>query len=220
KLNKGFPGVQVDNIWSLTVKNLVVPPTVFVGQSVKLSCNYELNGDRLSTIKWLKDDKEFYRYGPKGLIAHYTMPGIDIDLARSSDSSVFLKHVNIHSDGSYRWVRVPPESGPSITSSRLEYRVGDIVSLKCVSSKSKPSATLMWHINEQRRDSEYDIVNTTQSYGEGLESSGLTLKFVAQYKHYRDGRLGFKCTAITPTIYITSDAVFTDTDQPPPTINP
>ncbi|CAG2164617.1 unnamed protein product [Oppiella nova] len=161
----------------------------------------------------LKDDKEFYRYGPKGLIAHYTMPGIDIDLARSSDSSVFLKHVSIHSDGSYRWVRVPPESGPSITSSRLEYRVGDIgidfailinqilkVYLKCGISTTSDST----------RDSEYDIVNTTQSYGEGLESSSLTLKFVAQYKHYRDGRLGFKCTAITPTIYITSDAVFTD----------
>ena len=39
---------------------------VEVGQDVTLICNYQMMGDSLYSIKWYRDDKEFYRYIPNG----------------------------------------------------------------------------------------------------------------------------------------------------------
>ena len=39
---------------------------VEVGQDVSLLCNYQMMGDSLYSIKWYRDDKEFYRYIPRG----------------------------------------------------------------------------------------------------------------------------------------------------------
>ena len=37
-----------------------------VGQDVSLFCNYQMMGDTLYSIKWYRDDKEFFRYIPRG----------------------------------------------------------------------------------------------------------------------------------------------------------
>ena len=37
-----------------------------LGQEVSLSCAYDLEDDTLHSIKWYRDDKEFYRYLPRG----------------------------------------------------------------------------------------------------------------------------------------------------------
>ena len=37
-----------------------------VGRDVSLICNYQMMGDSLYSIKWYKDDKEFFRYIPRG----------------------------------------------------------------------------------------------------------------------------------------------------------
>ena len=44
---------------------------VEVGQDVTLICNYQMMGDSLYSIKWYRDDKEFYRYIPNG--KNYTL---------------------------------------------------------------------------------------------------------------------------------------------------
>ena len=36
------------------------------GQELSLSCAYDLEEDSLHSIKWYRDDKEFYRYLPRG----------------------------------------------------------------------------------------------------------------------------------------------------------
>jgi hypothetical protein len=35
-----------------------------VGESSSLRCDYDLEGDSLYSIKWYKDNQEFYRYNP------------------------------------------------------------------------------------------------------------------------------------------------------------
>ena len=33
---------------------------------LNLECDYKLEGDTLYSLKWYRDDKEFYRYIPRG----------------------------------------------------------------------------------------------------------------------------------------------------------
>ena len=37
-----------------------------VGEEVALGCNYQMMGDSLYSIKWYRDDREFFRYIPRG----------------------------------------------------------------------------------------------------------------------------------------------------------
>ena len=37
-----------------------------VGQDLSLLCNYQVMSDSLYSIKWYRDDKEFFRYIPRG----------------------------------------------------------------------------------------------------------------------------------------------------------
>ena len=36
------------------------------GHTLNLECDYKLEGDTLYSLKWYRDDKEFYRYIPRG----------------------------------------------------------------------------------------------------------------------------------------------------------
>jgi hypothetical protein len=38
-----------------------------VGSSLSLSCNYQLEGSTLYSIKWYRDDMEFFRFTPSGM---------------------------------------------------------------------------------------------------------------------------------------------------------
>ena len=37
-----------------------------VGHSLSLECDYQLEGDSLYSLKWYRDDREFFRYIPQG----------------------------------------------------------------------------------------------------------------------------------------------------------
>lgn len=39
-----------------------------LGGEVVLRCDYELGGDSLYSIKWYREQTEFYRYLPRGII--------------------------------------------------------------------------------------------------------------------------------------------------------
>ncbi|KAK5647763.1 hypothetical protein RI129_002655 [Pyrocoelia pectoralis] len=45
--------------------HIKVPEAVRVGDSVTLACDYDLEQVALYTIKWYRDDVEFYRFVPK-----------------------------------------------------------------------------------------------------------------------------------------------------------
>ena len=38
-----------------------------LGGDISLACRYELEEDVLYSIKWYRDDQEFYRYLPRGI---------------------------------------------------------------------------------------------------------------------------------------------------------
>ncbi|GFS83745.1 uncharacterized protein TNCV_610811 [Trichonephila clavipes] len=83
---------------------LDVPSAVNQGESVELSCIYELENDRLYSIKWYRNDVEFYRYVPNDWPPgqFLPLPGVKVDLSKSGQRSVYLRSVDLNSTGTYR----------------------------------------------------------------------------------------------------------------------
>ena len=44
----------------------LLPTVVERGEDVELWCRYELEGDTLYSLKWYRNNMEFYRYTPQG----------------------------------------------------------------------------------------------------------------------------------------------------------
>ncbi|GFQ79752.1 uncharacterized protein TNCT_25301 [Trichonephila clavata] len=59
-----------------------VPSPTTQGESVELICSYELDEDKLYSVKWYKDDVEFYRYVPNDWPPGQFLPlqGVKLDI--------------------------------------------------------------------------------------------------------------------------------------------
>uniref|UniRef100_A0A2L2YQC1 Ig-like domain-containing protein n=1 Tax=Parasteatoda tepidariorum TaxID=114398 RepID=A0A2L2YQC1_PARTP len=203
-----------------------VPSPTTQGESVELICSYRLDEDKLYSVKWYKDDVEFYRYVPNDWPPGQFLPlkGVRVDLSKSGSQSVYLRHVDLNSAGVYRCevsaeapefqtveaekpmkVFVLPTEGPSITGGRSKYRLGDTVSVNCTSSKSKPAATLRWYINDELATPDNELEHSTTLHADGLETSSLNLRFAVNDQHFRSGNMKLKCTATISRVYTMSN---------------
>ncbi|KAJ8916310.1 hypothetical protein NQ315_005005 [Exocentrus adspersus] len=66
---------------SLKGMRLNVPRAVRAGHSVTLSCEYDLEDAPLYSVKWYRDNDEFYRYVPKEAppTRVFSLPGLHVD---------------------------------------------------------------------------------------------------------------------------------------------
>lgn len=53
-----------DVCYGIKLMDVLIPPHAIRGQNAKLSCSYDLEGDKLYSIKWYRNGHEFYRYIP------------------------------------------------------------------------------------------------------------------------------------------------------------
>lgn len=70
---------------SLSITETVIPVYKIRGEDAELNCHYDLEGDPLYSVKWYKDDEEFYRYMP-GSDSHkaqsvFKRPGVEVDVS-------------------------------------------------------------------------------------------------------------------------------------------
>lgn len=56
-----FVLLVLPNTRTLHVTNIIVPPFVDVRDVVMLSCSYIIGSQKLNSVKWYKNEKEFYR---------------------------------------------------------------------------------------------------------------------------------------------------------------
>lgn len=72
---------------------LEVPQLVILGEETTLSCIFDLEGDTLYSIKWYRDDLEFFRYVPSDKPPNQFFPlqGLDIDVSIFLYLQVFEK---------------------------------------------------------------------------------------------------------------------------------
>jgi len=163
---------------SIVLRRIGVPTYAVKGRQAVLTCDFDLEGQALYSVKWYKSGLEFYRYipGNKRPMTYYVRAGVRVDKKHSDERQVTLKDLSMKSTGRYRCevsteaptfetvssygdmiVVVLPERGPRISGGRERYDVGDLVDVNCTSSNSKPAAQLQWLVNDQPADPRYYV---------------------------------------------------------------
>ncbi|XP_074604745.1 cell adhesion molecule 2-like [Brevipalpus obovatus] len=208
--------LELSFVASLRLIMFDLPSPVIKGESVELSCIYELETDSLYSIKWYKNNVEFYRYIPRDWPKGQFLPhkGIHVDLSRSDHDSVYLRDVDLNSTGVYRCevsaeapsfataemekemvVHVQPSEGPKIISGKQVVKVGDVIDLSCLSAKSKPASTLRWIIGDEPYTDNSSF--STTIHEDGLITTTSDVKYIIQGQHFINGVIRVKCIAIS-----------------------
>ncbi|XP_015910876.1 cell adhesion molecule 2 [Parasteatoda tepidariorum] len=199
----------------LKINMLHVPTPVLIGDSVLLKCVFELGNETLYAVKWYKNMGEFYRYVPAAdpPLKTLSQSGIEVDMSKSDESTVFLRNLSLESYGNYTCqvstdkpffrcvqttkhleVVVPPSDGPVLMEEKSDYELGDNVSILCNSGKSKPAPELRWYINDELAPSKLDDQETVV-YSDQLESTSLALRFRLKPDVLHNGKVILKCVA-------------------------
>ncbi|XP_076307908.1 uncharacterized protein LOC143223623 [Tachypleus tridentatus] len=89
---------------SLRIVNLDVPRTVPRGREVRLTCSYDLEGEKLYSVKWYRDDMEFFRFVPRDdpKQLYFPLEGIEVDFSRSTKQSIYIENVQEETGGKFR----------------------------------------------------------------------------------------------------------------------
>lgn len=193
------------------------PSSVHEGETITLTCRYDLGRDAIYSMKWYKNKEEIYRYVPTDNPEYKTFPtpGIEIDSASTRPNQLVTRITGPLASGQYKCeitvetpsfvtlhrshnltVVSPPKLAPKITGIDSNYRIGDLVEVFCTSKDSKPAASLNWRINGKPAPRS-DLVpeKITLNDSSGLETSQLGLRFTATESHFTDGELRLICGA-------------------------
>ena len=75
-----------------------------LGQSGALSCSYNLEDSELFSVKWYKNDQEFYRFMPafENRASVFKVKGVEVDLELSDQNDLYLKSIELDSKGAYK----------------------------------------------------------------------------------------------------------------------
>ncbi|XP_046681223.1 cell adhesion molecule 1-like [Homalodisca vitripennis] len=202
-----------------------VPAYKLKGETAVLQCVYEMEGlEKLYTVKWYRENEEFYRYVPKYKPSQisYKVEGIRVDHQMSDDTKVTLKSVSLKTTANYRCevsaeapsfasvqgsgrleVVILPSSGPHITGERSHYMIGDEIDLNCTSGKSYPASELRWLINDQEvTEPEYLQRHPQIVHPHGLITTALGLRLPAVPGHFHGGSMKVRCVAnVSPVLW-------------------
>nr|XP_040574662.1 cell adhesion molecule 2-like [Lepeophtheirus salmonis] len=182
------------------------PSWINLGDTVTLTCRYDLGRDAIYSMKWYKDSKELYKYIPtyKPEYITFKQPGIIIDEESTRPNQLVFKVESPLGSGQYSCeitietpsfrtynktsnltVIVPPKFPPKIKGINSSYRSGDLVEINCTSSDSKPAAKLTWFMNGEPIQSNYALPLIKEFDSEtGLETSRLDEQFGYWFNTY------------------------------------
>ncbi|KAK4300857.1 hypothetical protein Pmani_026970 [Petrolisthes manimaculis] len=219
----------------LRVRESDIPPYKLRGETAELRCDYELESSSIYSVKWFKDDEEFYRYLPKDTppTHYYRMTGVTVDKQSTVPARVVLHKVGFNSSGQYRcevsaeapdfntvncrgslMVVEPPADGPVITGGRTKYHVNDTVDLVCTSSPSRPPSRLSWLINGRQARPEFVTKERPYMGKDGLMTQISRLVFVTRPSHFHGGKLKIKCVADITGETLAKHSAFSHTFKP------
>uniref|UniRef100_A0A182P7S3 Ig-like domain-containing protein n=1 Tax=Anopheles epiroticus TaxID=199890 RepID=A0A182P7S3_9DIPT len=253
--------------YGLKLKTVRIPLYKYRGESALLECHYELNGqrkghstlegsnrrhhgyqpdylgeryeeeERLYSIKWYKDNEEFYRYVPSASqpIKSYKIEGIRVDPNHSDGTRVLLRGLTLKSSGIYRCeisaeapnfdsvqgegrmdVIYVPKDGPQISDyDRKSYGIGETMELNCTSGRSYPATALQWYLNDVLVTDPHIIPYPPVQTQHGLIISSLGLSMVVDHRHFIDGTIRLKCVAsLSPVLWRGGQESIVQWEQP------
>ncbi|XP_050346869.1 uncharacterized protein LOC126771156 [Nymphalis io] len=209
---------------SIRILDLRVPGHAAEGGQALLGCQFDLEGDDLYSVKWYKDGREFYRYVPSNSesTSYFYMPGVFVDVSRSSSTVVTLEHITQDSGGRYRCevsgeapyfvtvsedkdinIHLLPNHAPRMEGLKNELRVGDLLAVNCTSSRSRPKVQIKWLINDLPTPKNYirGPFDKTSRERSDARDTVLELSFVVRQNHFHEGVLTLKCQASLAPLY-------------------
>ncbi|XP_015916785.1 cell adhesion molecule 3 [Parasteatoda tepidariorum] len=207
--------LPLSSVLCLKISSFEVPDLLVPGDSAYLTCLYDLGGEKLYSVKWYKNDQEFYRFFPSlnPQYMAFEAPGIYVDLSKSGRSTVYLRNVSLETEGRFTCqvsadepffgcvqvhrdisVYVPPEQSPEISGGFTDY--GENLTLRCSSSKSRPAANLSWYINDVMMVPEGSVAShKIILHDDQLESASAQLDIPMDSSSLPDGVLRLACEA-------------------------
>jgi len=214
----------IHRLTCLYLEGVVVPHTVERGNTAVLECKFQENFHHsLYSLKWYKDEVEFYRYQPWNTREKqkvFDVPGIKIDLSSTRPTKVVLKKVNFRSSGIYRCeitssnyeitekyqqmtVIELPHKAPSITTdvNIKEYEIGDLLELNCTSEPSHPASHLSWEMNKVPVGEDNYIFRDTVHNGKKLFVTRIGLRIRLTRDHFHWGKLKVACVAQIKAVF-------------------
>ncbi|KAH9426046.1 hypothetical protein DERP_006986, partial [Dermatophagoides pteronyssinus] len=163
---------------------IIFDTPVFQYENLILECRYRLNVDKkLYSIKWYKDDDEFFQYMPNDYpkVQHYnnkiitTMPEYEIGY---NSFRLLLQNINIEYQGIYS-CELSTDAPEFMTFK--DYKLLEFCRIK---------------VHESVAPNDYLIIYNTVNHTDGLQTRTVRLKFIVNEEHYQLGHMKLECVAI------------------------
>jgi len=166
----------------LRLMELRIEEHTVVGNSTRIECKFDLEGEQLYTVKWYKDGNEFYRFlpGESPEVQVFDVTGVHVDEKQSTAESVILRPLELASSGKYRCeVSAEAPSFHTVTNDSSMLTLGKVY------WKSKEQSSLAVDDgpaggDEQDADSMADLVHLSSNSPSTAESS-LRINEIAVY---------------------------------------
>ncbi|XP_060518247.1 uncharacterized protein LOC132697019 isoform X2 [Cylas formicarius] len=225
-----------------SLKSMVikVPEVARSGDTVTLTCNYDLEQVPLYSIKWYRNGEEFYRYVPKESppFRAFLVRYINVDITRSGENDVTLRGVRRELTGDYKCevsadgprfhtdilsahmtVVELPNGNPVMNIEPTKVEIGKKIVAECFSQGSDPAANITWFINGEQvyEDSPNILIHPTWFEYEsslGLNSSKSKLEVIATKSHFLHGVMSIRCEATIFALWRQSAEDFVRDDTP------
>ncbi|CAH1116808.1 unnamed protein product [Phaedon cochleariae] len=216
-----------------------VPEAVRIGDSVTLVCDYDLETAALYTIKWYRNDEEFYRFVPKESPPSqmFDVAHLNVDISKSNTREVTLTNVEKETSGEFKCevtadaplfhtdirtarllVAEIPEDGPVLKVEVQKITPGSYLRANCTTPGSHPAMNVTWYINDVQvgSDLEVHIQKTVIRFEAlaGLETVVSTISTRANPDLFKSGKLKLRCSATMFTLYTSSRETEIQEDAP------
>ncbi|XP_050483614.1 uncharacterized protein LOC126870171 [Bombus huntii] len=215
-----------------------VPAVVRSGDTVTLSCHYDLEGLTLYSLQWYFEDTEFYRYLPEGdpPCKTFNIDGMHVNVSKSNSNDVTLVNVSRNLTGLYKCevsagspsyhtlinrarmeVVDAPKTDPTIGIEKERIAVGELLRANCTTGNSRPASAITWKLNKDI------ITNSSMTYrtrylvipqDDDSQVSKSTIDFKVTNDMFRNGRLVLRCTASIADVYQKSADIEISEDAP------
>ncbi|XP_021696002.1 uncharacterized protein LOC5571213 [Aedes aegypti] len=167
-------------VGALQLTDIDVPEVVDYRATVTLSCSYDLQNEKLHSVKWYKGNREFFRYAPAIIPPMRTFPVEGVKLTPDGNQCnefacrIRLTNLERHSGGEYRCeisgdapqfelanssrnmtVEALPQHDPIISGLMAVYHPGEAIEANCTSDQSSLGTRLHFFVNEKPVPIEY-----------------------------------------------------------------
>ncbi|XP_056631118.1 uncharacterized protein LOC130441447 [Diorhabda sublineata] len=225
-------GFNIFDVRALTNMQIQVPEAVKRGDSVTLVCDYDLESAALYSIKWYRDDEEFYRFVPKESPPSqaFSVSHVNVDMAKSNSTRVTLENVERDTAGKFKCevsadaplfhtdimtadliVADVPEDGPVLRTEAHKVAPGEKIKANCSTPGSYPTMNITWFANtlKMHPSNDVQIDNTIIHFDAlpGLETILSTISIRVTPNLFRNGKLKLRCLATMFTLYTSSKEV-------------